>query len=92
MNHVEKNMNKGQPNFLKYSNGVRNYSFTTCTATWYFRIDTIGDTWVKISRKGVGLIGVVNVLDWDINDVFNLLGTTQEVNWHRSPDAVDLAG
>ncbi len=37
----------------------------------------------KISRAKVGLIGkVVNVLDWDINDVFND-STTQKVNWHR---------
>ncbi len=42
-----------------------------------------GDTLQKISRKGVGLIGeVVNVLDWDINDVFND-STHKEVNWHR---------
>ncbi len=41
----------------------------------------------KISAQRAGLIkGVVNVLDWDINDVFND-STTQEVNWHHSHDA-----
>ncbi len=32
----------------------------------------------------------MNVLDWDINDVFND-STTQEVNWHRHMTRVDLA-
>ncbi len=34
------------------------------------------------SAKGWTDRQVVNVLDWDINDVFND-STTQEVNWHR---------
>ncbi len=33
---------------------------------------------------------VVNVLDWDINDMFND-NYTQEVNWHRHMTQVDLA-
>ncbi len=32
----------------------------------------------------------MNVLSWDINDVFND-STTQEVNWHRHMTRVDLA-
>ncbi len=44
----------------------------------------------RSSRKGLGLDRqVVNVLDWDINDVFND-STTQEVNWHRHMTRVDL--
>ncbi len=33
-------------------------------------VDIIGDT-LRISRKGWTDRQVVNVLDWDINDVFN---------------------
>ncbi len=34
-------------------------------------VDMSGDTLREDFFKEVGLIGKVNVLDWDINDVFN---------------------
>ncbi len=40
-------------------------------------VDMSGDTCEDCAK---GLDRVVNVLDWDINDVDS---TTQEVNWHR---------
>ncbi len=66
-----------------------NYSFTTVQLHGYFSRYVRGILWAKISRK-VGLIGAKNVLDWDINDVFND-STTQEVNRHRHTTRADLA-
>ncbi len=53
-------------------------------------VDMSGDTLRRFRAKGWTDRQVVNVLDWDINDVFND-GTTQEVNWHRHMTRVDLA-
>ncbi len=50
-----------------------------------FLVDMSGILGEDFAQR-VGLICAVNVLDWDINDVFND-STTQEVNWHRSHDA-----
>ncbi len=48
-----------------------------------------GDTYEDFAQR-VGLIGVVNVLDWDINDVFNDKVMTQRLTGTVS-DAADLA-
>ncbi len=46
---------------------------------------------LKISRKGLTDRQVVNVLDWDINDVRLMTVRHKEVNWHRHMTRVDLA-
>ncbi len=79
---------KGYNRTLKYSNGLE-LQFLTCTVTWVFLVDMSGLLCEDFSTKGWTDRQVVNVLDWDINDVFND-STTQELTT-PSHDAVDLA-
>ncbi len=79
MKSLEKTRIKGITELSKYFNGLE-LQFHDLYSYMGILVD-MSDTLRRFLACEVGLI--VNVLDWDINDVFNDSTTSQEVNWHR---------